>query len=95
MSEWKESANHRRQIRDGVVEPRQLGGKNKRDRPWIVLYRWRESEGSFFFGNGKWRKMGAYRTQDEAKRAAQNQERKHSFYETRIEGPNKLCTKNL
>jgi hypothetical protein len=91
MSDWKENAIRRRHARDGVIEQRSAGGKNKRERPWIVYYRFREAKGIFIVDDGKWRKRGKYRTKEEAERAAQILERKLSFLETRIDGPNSLA----
>lgn len=91
MGDWKDNSYRRRNVRDGVIEQRSAGGKNKRDRPWIVYCRIREGEYGLPFDDGKWRKTGKYRTKEEAERAAQNLERKYSFYETRIDEPNSLA----
>mgnify|MGYP001559996552 CR=1 FL=1 len=88
MSNWKEDANHRRAVRQGITDQRAIGGRNGRDRPWAVYYRFTKAAGVFFFGNGKWLKMRAYRTKEEAEKAIEQYKRKHGFYEMRLEGPN-------
>lgn len=68
--------------RQGVTEQRPVGKKNKRPRPWVAwiqfqfIYRpWNE-----------WRVMGRYRSEAEAKQAADNAARKFNVG-IRIEGP--------
>ena len=80
-------ANHTRDVqakmaRQGVTEQHPVGRKNKRPRPWVVWIQFQFTRRWL----GEWRVMGRYRSESEAKQAADNAARKFNVA-LRIEGP--------
>lgn len=86
MSDWKESANKRRDFRSGKFEPEvpkhKKKGKNKK--PWKII-----CFGNMFFGKDKEWVLGRYKTEKSAKDAmASFKQNFWSKYDLRIEKDN-------
>ena len=56
----------------------------KKDKPFIVQYRFKKGHFMEKFGWCEWSKFGAYRTQEIAETAIKNDKRKSDYYEYRI-----------
>lgn len=72
--------------RRGVDEQPSGAGKNKREKPVVVQYRWRPDSwiGTHWPKGNKWGKFGAYRDMETAEKAMADSKRKRDLYEFRI-----------
>lgn len=86
MSDYRESCNHVKAARAGIVEQRTAPNRSKKPTP--VILELRPLEGSYAFGRravDDWRKWSSYRSVREAEQARDNLARKYArLWEFRV-----------
>lgn len=83
-SRAKTERSRAKTIRQGGIDQKvRLRSRSKKEKPFVVEYRWIKPIIPGW--NKVWRKMGAYRTEADAKRAMKEKARKNpGWYETRM-----------
>lgn len=88
MQTYREQTEIYKLKRAGIVEPKRMGSKNKRPRPWILFVRMPQSGFADF---REWHKdyRAGYRTEEEANAAVRSLKHKHPTWEYRVESQEK------
>jgi hypothetical protein len=81
VSDYRESSNFAKDVRRGVIDIRGVGGKKQQAKPIVVETRWR---GCGLKSWQKWHTWRRYATEQLARTAMANAQRKHPRSEYRI-----------
>lgn len=77
---YREQSNKAKAVREGIISPTPVGGKNRRARPVAIEVKVISKTNP----NKPWKKWRFYRNENEANMALKNLRIRYDFYEFRI-----------